>query len=335
MLLGGKEEGGLEQHIVHLSNQLSANYELQISVIAHEKYRQRFNNKINFYGFAMDRSRRNPWFLMRLVLIIRSIAPDVIHAHASKASSILATIKNYIPGKKLATIHSQKKKTSMYQQMDAVIGVSKAVLKDIKSTQTTVIYNGVPEGFNPLSNQSRNRRELGIDNDLPIALFVGRLVAVKGADILLKAWKNIDANLLFVGEGEDLIKLKKIAVQLDNKFVHFLGHRKDVGEIMRLVDLTIISSYREGFSYVVAESLLMETPIISTNVPVANEVLPSHMIVETGDIESLHQLIAKTLSRLHQLDEEFQPLYQYARDNFSEEKMLNKTFKLYQKLISQ
>jgi glycosyltransferase involved in cell wall biosynthesis len=38
------------------------------------------------------------------------------------------------------------------------------------------------------------------------------------------------------------------------------------------------SSRREGFSYVFAEAMLASKPVISTNVPIANEFLPEHHI---------------------------------------------------------
>ena len=46
-ILAGDEEGGLEKHFEELCNRLSSYHE--IHVIAHEKYRNRFDPKIIFH----------------------------------------------------------------------------------------------------------------------------------------------------------------------------------------------------------------------------------------------------------------------------------------------
>jgi glycosyltransferase involved in cell wall biosynthesis len=52
--------------------------------------------------------------------------------------------------------------------------------------------------------RSQMQETVGLPPDLPIALFVGRLVSDKGVDVLLRAWKRLgrdDAALLLVGDG--------------------------------------------------------------------------------------------------------------------------------------
>jgi len=336
LLLGGNEEGGLEQHFIHLANELArTSQQVEVYVIAHGKYRNRFTDLIHFVALPLNQSRRNPWLLLRLILSINKISPDVIHAHANKATALLATIKSMVPGKKVATLHSQKKNLRMYQKMDLVIGVSNNVLKKLRKVETKVIYNSLPKCFIQSSKIPLSKAALNIHNDKLIVVFVGRLVAVKGVDILLQAWKNVDANLLLIGEGEDFSHLKKIIDDdLEISNVQFLGFRNDVAAILDIADLTVVSSYREGFCYVVAESLFMRTPIVSTNVPIANEVLPSKYIVTPGHVSELHDTIVETLQHLAEAELDFLPLYEFARESFNEEAMIKSLMGSYEKLMN-
>jgi len=333
-IMAGNEEGGLENHFVDLCNALSTKTNFEISVIAHEKYQQRFDVSIQFYPLDLSKGRNNPWLLYKLYKIHNKIGADIIHAHANKAASMLAKIRKFIPGKKIATIHSIKKNNKMFEAMDWVIGVSKEVLKNIKNNNQSVIYNGIAETFftNPCADVSRE--SLTINNPLPIVISIGRLVAVKGLDVLLKAWENLNANLLIVGEGELLESLKQ-SVEDNDKInrVHFLGQRNNIKNLLKLSDLTVISSYREGFSYVVAESLLTHTPVISTDVPVANEVLADEYIVPIGDYKKLNHAINYVINNPEKIAKDFTQIYSLAETEFTHKKMVEKVVGAYRELL--
>jgi glycosyltransferase involved in cell wall biosynthesis len=334
-IMAGNEEGGLENHFVDLCNALSRTTDFEISVIAHQKYQHRFDVSIQFLALDLSQGRRNPFTLYKLQKLIKQTSADIIHAHANKAAAMLSSVQNLVPGKKIATVHSIKKNNKMFEKMDWVIGVSRDVLRNINNKNKSVIYNGVSETFLASPTQEVTRASLGIDNPFPIIISIGRLVAVKGLDVLLKACSNIPVNLLIVGDGELLEELKQTAqINADVAEVYFLGQRNDIKNLLTLADLTIISSYREGFSYVVAESLLTHTPVISTDVPVANEILPIDYIVPVGDSEKLHNAIEKFINNQDAAEKDFERIYDYVKIEFTLANMVNKLIENYRLLLA-
>ena len=66
-----------------------------------------------------------------------------------------------------------------------------------------------------------------------------------------------------------------------------LGPRDPALDYIRAADLTVISSRNEGFSYAFAEALLEKTPVVSTNVPIPNEVLPQQYLCAVENVEAI------------------------------------------------
>jgi glycosyltransferase involved in cell wall biosynthesis len=98
----------------------------------------------------------------------------------------------------------------------------------------------------------------------PYFLFVGRLVALKGVDALIKAFRGYtDADLLIVGDGEERSRLQASAADLPG--VLFLGARDQQGLATlyrHAVALVMPSIGFEVFGIVLIEALAHRTPII-------------------------------------------------------------------------
>lgn len=101
----------------------------------------------------------------------------------------------------------------------------------------------------------------------PYFLFVGRLEKMKGAQVLIEAFKNYPhADLLIVGDGTFDTDLRRQAAGLDN--VHFLG-RKPYPELQPLtqnaIALLVSSIGYETLGIVILEAFLQMTPAIVNN----------------------------------------------------------------------
>ena len=98
---------------------------------------------------------------------------------------------------------------------------------------------------------------------------VGRLSKEKNFDYLIKAYKlsNIKEELWLVGDGPlrgDLEKLVK-SLNLEGK-VKFLGWQKNPYPFIKNAKLLCMSSTFEAFSNVIVESLIVNTPVIATDI---------------------------------------------------------------------
>lgn len=88
--------------------------------------------------------------------------------------------------------------------------------------------------------------------------------------------KNTNLNLILLGEGLCLEDCKSLAVKygLEGQ-VHFPGrlHRKYVPYILRRSDLSIVFSEVETFGHNILEPLFYGSPVISSNVGIASDVI--------------------------------------------------------------
>lgn len=175
------------------------------------------------------------------------------------------------------------------------------------------IYNAIQEqNFNALQDRHGVRRELEINNDGRIVLYVGRLVKYKGCDVLLDAVSKImhqnNLYLLFVGKldidipgsVEMLNKMKKqINLEQLGDRVKFLGYRKDITRLMASADVLAHPTEMEGFGLTLVEALAVGLPVVSSNVEGIPEILAdTHSImVSPNDPDALGEAIMKTLKR--------------------------------------
>jgi len=331
--MGGDEEGGLENHVVDLGNALASRHDVHI--IAHAKYEDRFKG-VSFHAIDLTKSRRNPFLLMSIRRIVQKISPDVIHAQANKAVAIIASLKKYLPKslKYIATQHSLKRNLKIYERFDWVIGVSHSVLRELENPNNRVIYNGAVIDKKRIKTQKYLQDELDLDPSKKVFVSIGRLVKVKRFDILIDAFQGMNnAYLLIVGDGEVKEMLEqKIKETSQQGNIQLLGHRKDNIEILSAADVCVISSEREGFSYVMAESLLVGTPVISTNVADMKKILPDQVITSVNNKEELREIIHTSNKDFETFKQLFSPTFEWASKNLDFNLMVENTEKIYRKV---
>ena len=112
---------------------------------------------------------------------------------------------------------------------------------------------------------------------------------IKGPDIFIEIVKELNVkkdNLLVVLAGT---RRQYVIEQLNNigvKFVYFeMADIKKLNELYNILDLYIVTSRLEGGTQAILECAVSKTPIISTNVGVAPEILYKDSIFEVKDFE--------------------------------------------------
>ena len=133
----------------------------------------------------------------------------------------------------------------------------------------------------------------------PYFLFVGRLTRIKGLDSILPAFANYpDADLVVVGDGEELGALKTLSANLPN--VRFEGHvsNQDIGRYYEHAIAAIVPSVGfETFGIVLIEAFRNRTPVI------ARRIGPFPEIVEQangGLLFADNQQLVAAMKRLQQ-----------------------------------
>lgn len=328
-IMASDGEGGLEKHFIELCNGLSAQGH-QVFALCLPKYKDRLSSNVQFISFDLTGSRKNPITIFKLLNILKKINADIVHAQANKAAQMLSPCLNRLTSKSVVTIHNKKNKLKFLANFDLCVGVSKGVTKHFPNTKrATVIYNGItpPEPGDklaPLPRKLPPRKNV---------LSIGRLVPAKGFDLLVRAAKTIDANILIAGDGPDKEQLQQMIENesLTDK-VFLLGHRDDIPSLINQADLIAISSRKEGFSYVFAEALLLGKPVVSTDVPIPNEVLPDAWIADINENDIANKL-KSAINKLDTLDE-FEAIFDYASKHLTFDMQLRKTVQAYEGILT-
>lgn len=149
------------------------------------------------------------------------------------------------------------------------------------------------------------RAELGIPAEERLLLFAGKLVPVKGLEVLLDAFavlREQDAadRLVIVGDGPLAGALRDRARSLGiADRVRFEGQlaQRDVARWMSAADVFVLSSRDEGLGLVLLEAMACGTPCVGTAVGGIPEALAPGcgLIVEPGRADTLAAAVARVL----------------------------------------
>jgi glycosyltransferase involved in cell wall biosynthesis len=192
---------------------------------------------------------------------------------------------------------------------DAVIAVSrhiktKLIAQGIPAAKIHVVYRGVDGKFAP-GDASAARRHLGIPDTTPVLLWVGRMVPVKGLDVLLEASqiiqeRGVDYHLYLLGDGplRSTLVAQCRALNL-TKNVTFVGpvEHERLPDWYRGANLTVLSSHSEGVPNVLLESLASGTPFVATRVGGIAEIAQGQptRLVPPGNSPALAEAIMEAL----------------------------------------
>lgn len=125
-----------------------------------------------------------------------------------------------------------------------------------------------------------NRKELmdllNIPNDAFLLFSVGELNKNKNHSTVIRALKNLDHNIhyLIAGIGELESELIHLASELGlEDRVHLLGYRNDIADILKLVDVFLLPSIREGLNVSLMEAMASGLPCICSDIRGNNDLI--------------------------------------------------------------
>lgn len=233
--------------------------------------------------------------------------------------------------------------------VDNIICVSKAaeaslIKEGISVEKTRLIYNGVDTAYFKPRKDVSIRKELNIGKDTLVLTTVSRFNKEKGHHFLVEVLRELtnyitDFKVLLVGEGEEKAFIQeKVRKYNLGKHVLFLGYRDDIPEILAATDIYVSPSMREAISFSIIEALACGIPVVATKVGGVPEIFEKGqggLLVPFGDKEKF----AKTIVNLWNDKLQYNFIKANCRDivleNFSQAKMIEKTYKLYCELMEE
>lgn len=117
-------------------------------------------------------------------------------------------------------------------------------------------------------DRDKKRQELDIPVDKKLLISIGELNENKNHETVIRALQDIkDVCYIVVGKGDKQQMLEKLIDDLDmSDRVFLLGYRQDIGELLKMSDLFVFPSYREGLSVSVMEAMSSGLPVVCSNI---------------------------------------------------------------------
>lgn len=195
-------------------------------------------------------------------------------------------------------------------EADAVVAVSrhlkgKLIELGIPAAKVHVVLRGVDDAVFCPGDRGAARRKLGISENQRVLLWVGRMVPVKGVDVLLTACGRLHLQgfrfaLYLIGEGPSQSALqaqtRALGLAEDVKFLGAVDHER-LADWYRAANLTVLPSRSEGVPNVLRESLACGTPFVASRVGGIPEIAnaANSRLVEPDNPERLADAIREAL----------------------------------------
>jgi starch synthase len=242
-------------------------------------------------------------FARNLAMVGAAESPDIVHCH-TWYSHLAGSIARPLTGAKLVlTTHSLEphrpwkveqlgtayhasswiEKTA-YQNADGVVAVSRAMKDDVErlygvvANRVRVIHNGIdPDEYRRVESGA-TLREVGVDPDIPIVLFVGRITRQKGILHLVRAIRLLDPGLqvvLCAGApdtpeiAEEMKALVEAAQQESKSRVVWIPEMLPKRQVITLyshAEVFVCPSVYEPFGIINLEAMACETPVVGAAV---------------------------------------------------------------------
>ena len=308
---------GIEQHVYELSSFMS---DVSDQVIICDESIHHHMGRMKTQSLDIG-SRYSPLNTYKLIKFLNQNNVSILHCHGAKASTIGKGVKIFSNIKVVSTIHGHKKNNNAFTNLDAVIGVNKLLIENIpKGTY-------IPNWFNPSHAGERSSRTGPI-------IAIGRLEPVKGFNLLIKSWINIQEDLEIIGSGPEEQNLHQLIHNLNLSDRIKIVTNCDYSSIEEKYKTTsglIVSSHREGGPRVVLEAINHEIPVLGSKVGIIPDLIPSECLSEPGNQESLEALLEEMVPLLAQLNME--GIKAALIENYSITSAAKKTKEIYEALL--
>lgn len=238
---------------------------------------------------------RSAW---KLSQFCRENGINIVHVHLARDYWIARYLKTLLPEIHLVfTRHLLKPIRStffhkwLFKKVDKVIAVSNAVKESLliqnllPPERIITIYNGID--VNRFASASGTiRKELGFDKNLKLIGIIGQISPHKGSDLFITSAALVskqypNTRFLLVGDdfqnGKYIEELKQLSHNLGiGDQVFFLGQRTGIPEIMKDLDIFVLTSKNESFGLVITEAMAAGLPVIAINAGGAIEIVQNN-----------------------------------------------------------
>lgn len=297
--LGG---GGAEKVVADLADQMvQLGHTVKIAYLKGDVIVRPQDSEVELVYLGLENfiNMRSTFYAYKKLIL--NFRPDVVHAHMVHANIFARITRKFFPIPRLiCSAHSNNEGGRLrmlaykftHSFADITTNVSKnasrnfELLGAVPFGQITTVYNGINLiKFKKKQTNNQLRHELGLCDDIPVFLAVGRFHEAKDYPNLLDAFEKLkkteifkkkQPKLLIVGDGDGRIQIEQTIINFKlESDVILLGRRNDVSALLNMADFFVLSSKYEGLPTVVMEAMACETYVIATDCGGSQEIMGS------------------------------------------------------------
>jgi len=305
--------GGAGVHIEYLARELAAaeggTHSIDVFPFG-EQRETRGNLRVHGVAPALRFSAQDPRHAKLLDALLRDLAmvsevqsPDIVHCHTWYAHLAGCLARPLTGAKLVLTTHSLEPhrpwkveqlgsayhattwiERTAYENADGVIAVSKAMKQDVQDLygvrpeRVRVIHNGIdPDEYRPRQAPA-TLLEIGVDPEVPIVLFVGRITRQKGILHLVRAIRHLKPGVQVVlcagapdtdAIAQEMTKLVDEAKREAAAKVVWIPQMMSKDVVITLYShaaVFVCPSVYEPFGIINLEAMACETPVVAAEV---------------------------------------------------------------------
>lgn len=315
--------GGAEEMVLNLVRHLPERFEPAVCCIhkAGPIGEEIQKTGVPFTVLGLNPGVRRPWDLFRIQSYLSTTKPEIVHTFLltgslyGRLAAILAKVPVVIGTE--VNIYERKRPHHALAERLLMGGTNRVVasaesVRDFYVKQVgadpakvDVIYNAVDwSQLTPTMTRDEMRAAIGVPRGAKVAGIIARLTEQKAHRYLFDALASTPAlselHLIVVGDGElrDDLEARVDAAALSGR-VHFLGARRDLGNIMTAIDLFVMPSLWEGLPLSMVLAMGAGLPVVATRIAGIPEVVQdshSGLLVPPADSAALGTAIARIVS---------------------------------------
>jgi len=216
----------------------------------------------------------------------------------------------------------------------------------VPEEKIAVIPNGIDlSEYGDLPPKGYFKKRFDIDEDEKIALYLGRIHKIKGIDILVKAFAEVneklnDVRLVIVGPDDGYLSELKLmikALKIENN-VLIVGplYGEEKLEAYIDADVYVLPSKYETFPIGLLEAYSCGKPVVASRVGGLKDLVVDEktgLLVEPGDVKQLQRSMLYLLNNYNKAKEMSLKGRDIVRENFTIEKVVDRLERLYEDAI--
>jgi glycosyltransferase involved in cell wall biosynthesis len=294
-------DGGAERFFVHLVNALGRRKVAQKAVI---RPRRAWRRDIEDAAEVVKESHFRTASLDRLLLpasvhrIARQWQPDAMLAWMPRARRLLPRRSECL---RISRLGDYPKHLDGFENVDVLVCNTPGVVERVRQLGWDRPVEMISNFTNTEQVAPVDRKVLDTSDDVPLIGSMGRLVDIKGFDVLIRSLVHIkDAFAWIIGDGPELQSLRLLAQDLGvESRVRFAGWQSDPRPFIGACDAFALASNHETLGNVILEAWAQRVPVVSTRSKGPLWFMREQqngLLVDIGDCEGLADALSRILS---------------------------------------